>query len=395
MNSGNQVSMCRPSSRLPGNTLELTKCLMTGTTTAVCWRQGMRQACPLLLEPMTYSDIMLTWWFCDFVKPLFCTKFCFYLIFQHVSMDFCSLLPLISGNGPRLGVASILCPGGLRSGSSQKRARERWRPGVLALTPQKHQKHEHPLAVSRKTEVSHFEELSFIRQVHVYILQTVHCQYTAVYTAVTILIYYAAYIFCIILCAVSWIVDTYFMYCTYLFVGLELRLDFYWVCPVQLPHDATYRSWFHHAQLPSLASSFVLMIHQEKERNALKIGAMNLGWGWGHRNCVGDPKKGSQGGRQWHCRVHRDGSLSNLCKSVVVSVSPIAWLGPRIWKWSQRKRSRKKNSSKCPGHFYWQLKRYQRYRSNSRSRQEIWVILHHFWVPFWVPTCHPDPNVST
>lgn len=36
MNSGNQVSMCRPSSRLPGNTLELTKCLMTGTTTAVC-----------------------------------------------------------------------------------------------------------------------------------------------------------------------------------------------------------------------------------------------------------------------------------------------------------------------------------------------------------------------
>lgn len=154
------------------------------------------------------------------------------------------------------------------------------------------------------------------------------------------------------------------------------------------------RSWFHHAQLPSLASSFVLMIHQEKERNALKIGAMNLGWGWGHRNCVGDPKKGSQGGRQGHCRVHRDGSLSNLCKSVVVSVSPIAWLGPRIWKWSQRKRSRKKNSSKCLEHFYWQLKRYQRYRSNSRSRQEIWVILHHFWVPFWVPTCDPDPNVS-
>lgn len=40
------------------------------------------------------------------------------------------------------------------------------------------------------------------------------------------------------------------------------------------------RSWFHHAPLQSLASSFVLMIHQEKERNALRIGTMNLGSGW-------------------------------------------------------------------------------------------------------------------
>ena len=60
MNSGNQVSMCRPSSRLPGNTLELTTCFMTGTTTAVCWRQGMRQisrgCMSFAPEPMTYFE---------------------------------------------------------------------------------------------------------------------------------------------------------------------------------------------------------------------------------------------------------------------------------------------------------------------------------------------------
>ena len=85
-----------------------------------------------------------------------------------------------------------------------KKERERGGGQVSWHTPQKHEKHEHPLAVSRKTEVSHFEELSFIRQVHVYILQTVHCQYTAV----IILIYYAAYcsihiLYYCILCAVS------------------------------------------------------------------------------------------------------------------------------------------------------------------------------------------------
>lgn len=192
----------------------------------------------------------------------------------------------------------------------------------------------------------------------------------------------------VLFCAVSWIVDIFHVRISLLVWNcVWISCMCFWC--------KCHRSWFHHAQLQSLASSFVLMIHQEKERNALKIGAMNLGWGTRppkyRRESLGIP-----GGSQGHCRVHRDGSLSNLCKSVVVSVSPaIAWLGPRTWKWSLRKRSRKKNSSKCLGHFCWQLKRYQRYRSNSRSRQEIWVIFHHFWVPFWVPTCDPDPNVST
>ena len=74
------------------------------------------------------EDFVISW------NRFFGTRFCFYLIFQHVSMDFCSLL-LVSCNP--------LCPGGLRSRSSQKRARERWRPGVLAP-----ENHEHPVAVS-------------------------------------------------------------------------------------------------------------------------------------------------------------------------------------------------------------------------------------------------------